>query len=474
MEKIITFVLLVMLLCVRPVESAEFDKDKYPDSKDVEPRVSVDNTNTLTIKGGVESTYEVSLEDCMRLALGNNPRIQAAMQDVFASDSRLRQTWASYFPQFSWQSGYSRIKQLQLSDVFSENLIYNYWVLGQISASQMLYDFGVTQNQASIRRLDNEGYKIILTSTVNDVLCEVKNNYYNLQYATEAKRVAEEMVKRYSSFYEQARAFYKVGEKPKVDVTISEVNLSNSKLSLIQAEHNVEIAMAKMNNSMGLPYLNKYIIKDCLNYCPCDISLEKAIKIAEDSRPEFHLADVKVAQAKENVKLVQKSYFPQFTIEGQFQVGGKHPTSNTGYNFGGYLNFPTINGMLIKNEIREARSLYSRQQALAKNTKNNIYLEVQQAYYTLSEKKNQIPVARLGMKQAKDNYDLSYGRYAVGIGDPVELQDAQIQYKDSMLTYYRTMYEYNTAKADLEKAIGRNIAYAEVELVLPDKKQRKK
>ncbi len=68
------------------------------------------------------------------------------------------------------------------------------------------------------------------------------------------------MVKKYEQFYEQAKAFYKVGTKPKVDVTIAEVNLSNAKLTLIQAEHAVEIAMAKLNNAIGLPYFNKYII----------------------------------------------------------------------------------------------------------------------------------------------------------------------------------------------------------------------
>lgn len=437
----------------------------FPDSNDVEPKIESGDV----IKGGIENTYTVSLEECMRFALGNNPRIQAAMQDVFASDARLRETWAAYFPQFSWQSGYSRIRQLQLSDVFSENLIYSYWVLGQISASQMLYDFGVTQNQATIRRLDRDGYKIILTGTVNDVLCKVKNAYYNLQYAVEQKRVAEEMMEKYALFYKQALALYKAGTKPKVDVTIAQVNLSNSKLSMIQAEHGVKVAMAKLSNTMGLPYYNKYIPADCLNSSTYEISLDKAIEITKDSRPEFQLAGVKTNQAMQNVKLVQKSFLPQFTIEGQYQIGGKHPTSNYGYNFGGYLNFPTINGMLIKNEIKEARALYSKQQALAESTRNNIYFEVQQSYYELNEKKNQIPVAYLGMQQAKENYELSYGRYKVGVGNPVELEDAQTQYRDAQLTYCKTVYEYNTSKANLEKAIGRNLVSAEV--VLPKQKR---
>ncbi len=439
----------------------EIKAEEYPASEDVEPKVSDD---TLVIKGGVETTMDINLEECLKYALGNNPRIQAAMQDVFASDARVREAWSAYFPQFGWQTGYTRIRQLQLSDVFRRDLIFNYFVLGQISASQMLYDFGVTQNQVTIRKLDNQGYKITLTGTVNSVICDVKTAYYNLQYALEAKKVAEDMVKKYEAFYNQAKAFYQAGTKPKVDVTIAEVNLSNAKLTLIQAENAVNIAMAKLNNTMGLPYSNKYNVAENLRYEPCDITLEGAIKTAKESRPEFQLAEVKVEEAKQNVKLVKKSYFPQLTLEGQYQIGGKSPASNYGYNFGGYLNFPTVNGMLIKNEIKEAKALHSKEIANANDTKNNIYFEVQESFYSLTEKKNKIPVAFLGLKQAKENYELSYGRYKVGVGDPIELKEAQVQYQNAMLTYYQTMYEYNTARANLEKSIGKNISNDEVQL----------
>lgn len=481
MKKLFIIFFILQLLIQIPCDAAlrhrphdlgnQIKEDEYPESKDVEPKVSQEEVTV--IKGGVENSLDITLEDCLKFALGNNPRIQAAMQDVFASDARIRQAWSSYFPQFGWQTGYTRIRQLQLSDVFRRNLVFNYFVLGQISASQMLYDFGVTQNQVTIRKLDNQGYRIMLTGTVNDVICEVKQAYYNLQYAIEAKRVAEDMVAKYAAFYEQAKAFYQVGTKPKVDVTIAEVNLSNSKLALIQAENAVEIAMAKLNNTIGLPYSNKYKLSESLKYDPCDITLDKAIKIAQESRPEFQLAEVKVEEAKQNVKLVKKSYFPQLTLEGQFQVGGRSPASNYGYNFGGYLNFPTINGMLIKNEIKEAKALQTKEQANAVNTKNNIYYEVQESYYSLTEKKNKIPVATLGLKQAKENYELSYGRYQVGVGNPIELKDAQVQYQNAMLTYYQTMYEYNAARATLEKSIGKNIANGTVELT-PDKKNGKK
>lgn len=412
----------------------------------------------FVIEGSVEKTVDMTLDKCIELALGNNPQINAAFHDILASDARIKQVWANYFPQLSWQTGYTKIKQLQLSDALGRNLTFNYYILGQVTLQQMLYDFGVTQNQATIKRLDYEAYKTTLSATINDVIYQTKDAYYNLLFAFENRRVAEDTVKKFEMFYNQAKAFYEIGMNPKVDVTIAEVNLSNAKLQLIQADNAVNLAVAKLNNVMGVPFIDKYNVQERLKYQPVDVSFNQSVEIARDARPELKLAELKVESANQTMKLVKKSYFPTLSIEGQYQRGGKSWNSNYGYNIGGYLNFPTINGMLIKNEIKEARYLYDKEIANAKNTQNSIYLEIQNAFLTLEEKKNQMPVAILGVKQAKENYELSYGRYRVGEASPTELKDAQINYQQAQLTYYNALYQYNSSKAALEKAIGKNLA----------------
>ena len=411
----------------------------------------------FVIEGSVEKNIDMTLDKCIELALGNNPQINAAFHDILASDARIKQVWANYFPQLSWQTGYTKIKQLQLSDALGRNLTFNYYILGQVTLQQMLYDFGVTQNQATIKRLDYEAYKTTLSATINDVIYQTKDAYFNLLFAFENRRVAEDTVKKFEMFYNQAKAFYEIGMNPKVDVTIAEVNLSNAKLQLIQADNAVNLAVAKLNNVMGVPFIDKYNVQERLKYQPVDVTFNKSVEIARDARPELKLAELKVESANQTMKLVKKSYFPTLSVEGQYQRGGKSWNSNYGYNIGGYLNFPTINGMLIKNEIKEARYLYDKEIANAKNTQNSIYLEIQNAYLTLEEKKNQMPVAILGVKQAKENYELSYGRYRVGEASPTELKDAQINYQHAQLTYYNALYQYNSSKAALEKAIGKNL-----------------
>ncbi len=465
-KKIITLSLIISMTSLSGFAEDfgnKVNEKEYPSADAVLP--NPESKADFVIEGGVEKNIDMTLDKCIELALGNNPQINAAFHDILASDARIKQVWSNYFPQLSWQTGYTKIRQLQLSDALGQNLTFNYYILGQVTLQQMLYDFGVTQNQATIKRLDYDAYKTTLAATINDVIYQTKDAYYNLLYAFENKKVSEDTVNKFEMFYNQAKAFYEIGMNPKVDVTIAEVNLSNAKLQLIQADNAVNLAVARLNNIMGVPFIDSYNVQERLKYQPVDVTFNQSIEIAREARPELKLAELKVESANQTLKLVKKSYFPKLSVEGQYQRGGRSWNSNYGYNIGGYLNFPTINGMLIKNEIKEARYLYDKELANAKNTQNQIYLEIQNSFLKLEEKKNQMPVALLNVKQSKENYELSYGRYRVGEASPTELKDAQINYQQAQLSYYNALYQYNSAKAELEKSIGKNLALSSSDII---------
>ena len=452
------------------------DDTDYPDAQKVTP--VIDELKTFdepkVIEGSVETTIDVTLDQCIKYALGNNPRIREAIEEISASDARIKQAWSNYFPQFTWTSNGSRTKNLLFADAIgARDATYTYYILGQISVTQLIYDFGVTQNQVTIKKLGYKTAQETLVSVVNDVIKETKDKYYALLYSQEDLKVKQENVDRFELFYNQAKALYEIGMNPKVDVTIAEVNLSNAKLQLIQAKKNNEVAAAQLNNAMGINYLTHFNVQERLMYAPCEITLEESIKIAEESRPDLKIAKLKIETSRQNLQLTKKSYFPKITAQGNVAVGGAKPTSNWGYAFGGYLDFPVVNVMNINSKIKEARANYSKQMATSTKAVQDIELEIQTAYYNLIEKRNQIPVAFLGMKQAKENYEISFGRYRVGAGSPIELKDSQITYMNSQLSYYNSLYQYNSAKANLEKAIGKNLMFGEEVVDLTETKENK-
>ena len=407
MKKILLLSVLFIFSCL---EAFSTSKDVPFLDSDPEKIISEMETNSnKVVEGHVEKNIIMSLSNCIRLALGNNPEISSAFQDILATDAQIKQTWSNFFPQIGWQTSYTHIKQLQLSDALNRNLQYDYYILGQASLQQLLYDFGVTQNEATILRLGYQANIKTFMETVNSVIRDTKDAYYKLLYCYEAEQVAQRNVDNYQQFYDQAKAFY------------------------------------------------TYKLSESLEFSPIDISFEDTVEIAKKSRPDLKRSLILLEQARQNVKLAQKAFMPTITAQGEYQRGGKHWTSNDGWNIGLALNFTGINVAQIINNINEARYLYDKQIAEAKKMQNDVFLEIQTAFIKLNEKSNQLPVAILQLKQSKENFELSFGRYRVGVASPIEYREAENTYTSAQLTYYNALYEYNSAKADLEKAIGTNL-----------------
>ena len=420
---------------------------------------------SITISGSVQKTLELNLADCLELSLINNPKIKAAYANAEAMKFKKGQTLSNYSPVVNLQGNISRIKP-DMSNFRSRGIVidpFTKYVMGTIGISQLVYDFGYTQNQYTIDKLTWESSKSNIDSVVNEVVCQVKDAYYNLIYAIEAKRVAQETLEQFEIMYKQAQAFYEVGAKPKVDVTIAQVNMEDARAKLISASNNVDIAVSGLNNIMGLPFIPPYIIDTHAPFQNVEIDMRHAVEIANESRPELKIAKINVETADQAVKLAKKTFLPSLEVSANYAIGGVNNTiaDTNWWDFGGYLTFPAINPFLIRNQIKEAKALLEKQKFDTRATVNDVYYDIQSTFVKLVDAKQRVPVAKLAVRKAKENYELSQGRYSVGVSDAIEYKEAQIQYYDARLAYLNTIYQYNSAKANLERAIGQTLPAVE-------------
>ena len=110
--------------------------------------------------------------------------------------------------------------------------------------------------------------------------------------------------------------------------------------------------------------------------------------------------------------------------------------------------------MLLKKQVEEAKATYKKDLADYETSKQNIYFSVKEAYINLINAQDSIGVAKLSMDEAKEQYDQASGRYKVGLGDAIELKDAETTYRNSQLSYYSTLLEYHVSAANLERLMG--------------------
>ena len=58
------------------------------------------------------------------------------------------------------------------------------------------------------------------------------------------------------------------------------------------------------------------------------------------------------------------------------------------------------------------------------------------------------------LRQAQENLDLAEGRYRTGVGNIIEVTDAQVSLTLARASHIQALYTHKTAVAQLEKAIG--------------------
>ena len=69
------------------------------------------------------------------------------------------------------------------------------------------------------------------------------------------------------------------------------------------------------------------------------------------------------------------------------------------------------------------------------------------------------------MDQAKEQYDQASGRYKVGLGDAIELKDAETTFRNAQLDYYNSLLNYHVSAANLERLMGVPLESSDVDLL---------
>jgi len=448
---LITLALVILILLAQPVAAKDDD-----DKKETKTIIKADEEISQVIKSGIEENQYLALDKCIKIAIINNPTIRAAISNTEVFRNRVGKAKSDYFPRFNLSNGYSLDNQSTFANSFDIDV--NSYNIINLGISQLIYDFGKTGTNIDIQKTNLSARQADLKAEINNTVFNVKKAYFALLLAFHRQTVIEESVDQFEQLLAQAKAFYEVGTKPKIDVLTAEVNLSNAKLDLIRAKNRVEIAYATLNNTMGLPESPIYRLKDELRYVEESADFNNLIATAYDNRPDFKSAVLQVEASKKEIKLAKKDYLP--TLQGfsgfRVTVYDTELATNTdeGWNAGVSLDLPVLNPYLTHKKIKEAKASFEKENSEAEALKNNLYFQVKQAYTDFIEAKSSVPATEVVLEQAEESYNLAKGRYEVGVGDPIELKDAELTYRNAQFAYYKALYDYNVALAQLENVTG--------------------
>ena len=398
----------------------------------------------------------LELERCIEIALKKHPGIRAAANTLKAGESRVGQAKSGYYPQVSGTASYSRTDPTSTtSGRLSTTAGSAYDSYGSsVALSQNLFDFGKTSTQVKIQTLNLDASRSDFDTTNAQVVFGVKQAYYGLLLTKRTRDVAREVVGQYEQHLVQAKGFFEVGLKPKFDVTKAEVDFSNAKLNLLKADNALRLAQVTLNNAMGLPEAPDYEIQDSLAFQRVEVDLDQSMKKAYDRRPDLQSILAKEKSLDETITLQKKGYTPYVTGNAGYGWGGDSFPLDPGWSIGATLNIPLFSGFSTKYQVDEARANLDVLKANEETLRQGIFLEVKQAWLNLQEAADRIVTAEVIVRQAAENLELANGRYAAGVGSPIEVTDALVAQSNAKTTFIAALYDYKMARATMEKATG--------------------
>ena len=404
----------------------------------------------------------LTLQQAEALAIKNHPQIQEAQNEVNIANQQVIENRSAYYPTIAGEvtasQSSSDLARLGAGDL-SASRLFNRQAEG-IVARQLITDSGRTSNLVSSARLQSQATQQGATATRYDVLLQVNRAYFGVLHAQAVIKVAQETVAARQQLSDQITELGKNQLKSQLDVSFAEVNVSQAKLLLLQAQDAVQSGIAELGRAIGsdLP-ANYQLTEEALPPGP-PAATDQLIAQALANRPEF--AALRLARDSAYKFADAEKDLSRPTVSA-IAVGGAMPYIDTPASapvpkeyegIGVNVSVPVFNGHLYAARHEAAMQHAMEADQRIRNEQQILARDVRVAWATANDAYQRIDVTAQFLRQAALALDLAQGRYNLGLSSIVELSQAQLNLTTAEIETLNAKYDYQTQNAALQYTIG--------------------
>lgn len=411
---------------------------------------------------------ELTLDDCLRLALEQNPFYLSTQEKENEARAQVHQAVSRFFPTLNAQGtdildkkvftveippmvpgqqpqrvkfDFTRTYQMSLS--FSVPIFTG----GRLMAGYKQANYNLLATQEAIRQSRQE------------TVFNVKKAFYGYLLARKFLEVAQESIDLAERHLANVKNLYEVGMATKFDLLRAEVQLANLKPQLIRARNGLEMAELALKNLLGLDLNQPIEIKGELAFQDVQLSLDEAVQKALINRPELHQLRYQRQMAGEMFKLARANDLPSLAIGGTLNYWSNNLNFRKNnwenyYTISLVLNIPIFNGFANQAQAAQAKALARELEYSLKGVTESIKLEVQQAILSYQQAKEALLSQEKNVEQAQEAVRLAELNFSEGLATTLDVTSAQVALSQARTNYAQALYDCLVALAQLERATG--------------------
>ncbi len=401
----------------------------------------------------------MTLEQSVQYALEHNPVVGIAGENIKRSKALVDQALSAGMPKVDLTGTYTRLDQVS-SVSFGGNSVKLNSLDSQsadLSVKQPIDVFGIVKTGLHAAKLNKSSVQYEYDQVRNDTTLSVKEAYYSVLRAQQFQGVRARQVEQLEAHLKDTQLNLKAGTAAPFDVLRAETEVADARQGFITAQNGVALAKAGFNNTLGRSLDAPVELEEPGQPQFIDLQLAQVLDSAAAARPEVLRMQSQQGFTKDLVQIARKSGKPQinllWTMNQNLTTTVFNPRPNS-WRALATISMPLYDGGKTRAAVDQAKSEEASTTFGYEQTLLGVKLDAQQAYLSTNEGREKIAVAEKALEQARESMRLAEVRYRAGVSTQLELFDAQTALTQAETNHVNAVYDYYTAMAQLEKAVG--------------------
>lgn len=423
---------------------------------------------------------ELTLADALRIATGA-PTLVEAEASTAAAWARADEARAPILPQLNGVANYTRqtgnyaprpsalptcmgTMTSGCLPAGSGNLTvnntdknYNYFNFG-LTLSQFIWDFGVTTDRWRASKANARAVGLTEKTASQTLTLNVRTAYFMARTTRELADVARETFADQEKHLVQIEGGVRVGQRPLIDLYTGRSSLATAESQLITAENNYATAKAQLALAAGMDGPQRFDIP--AEEVPAidgeDETTEELLPEAEKARPDLQALLQQQRAQKLTISSAKGAYGPSLGAAFSLTDAGVE-LNNLAWNWNVSVTatWSLFSGLLTYSQVKEQKHNLTIVDNEVRAMRQQIRFDVEQARLAVVAARANSRATQDALDNARAQLKLAEGRYAQGLGNIVELTDAQSAATTAAGTKAQADLSLAIARSQLLRALGR-------------------
>ncbi len=405
---------------------------------------------------------ELTRQQAEQLALAHNPQVRVSKLLAELQGQVVRETRSNELPTVS--SNLTAVEANEASRLSAGGLtasrLLEHAGMG-VSMNQLISDFGRTRNLIASEKLREKARQADAEATAEDIVLAADQAFFQTLQAQSTLEVTIHTVQARQALVDQVEALSRSKLKSELDLSFSQVNLSQAKLLQVDAQSNLDAARAALAAVLGSDRLTDYQLVDdpgSLPNLPPDP--DAPVNEALQNRPDLRSLQFSTQADQKFVTAQKRQLLPTVSAAG---VVGYTPLGSTQYfndnwygAVGVNINVPIFNGFRFRAQAAEAEAQASAEAERVRDLHNRIARDVRTAWHLAAAARQRVDVAVQLLAQSNSALSLAQTRYNLGLSSIVELSQAQLQQTQAAIENANARAQFRLSYAALLFQTGSN------------------